>query len=458
MTGLIDIQKLFEIPDAAKEDREKGEEAVKAMQTSGGMSALLAPAAQRNAAAGFGRMLGVDLRSEKEQLKEQLQNMGTPQTEAEHVAYANVLDKIQPGAGLQYQIARAQEQRAERATVVQERQATTQEGNLAAREAEGDEQRRFNNERIRIDSMNLVRNLEADKKPDIRQAGNKVVAITTDADGKPVVETIFDGSTSTTMNSAQVAALTQAASRKYSNDPEGFSAITANILSGNITDAKQFEDYVGIPARGQMLGTMRTISAANANENQQAMASLNRIYDATDKLVEFGIMDETGRVNENLRTTGGLATLSVEGFLDLAGMRDEISYLRTAFTRERNEDIVGNLPPGVASDRDISIFAAGFPGDDAGMEEIALYFEQARYVQEQRADYARMREAMWEAQMARGENASDADTATAWQDYNRAMNSGVIDQMINEASPENRGVVLQAVKEEYGILPYKYRR
>lgn len=455
----IDIQGLFKdvLPNEVVEDKSEGLRAADLVGTLGGMAAYYGPQRERQLRRAAGGLLGVDLRTEAEASREELQKLGTPQTAEQHQKYADILDRVQPGAGLQYQVARAQEQRAERATTVQERQATTQEGNLAVRQAEGDEQRRVNNERIRIDSMNLVRSLEADKKPDIRQAGNKVVAITTGDDGKPVVETIFDGS-GTTMNSAQVAALTQAAGRKYSNDPEGFSAITANILTGNITDAEQFEDYVGIPERGQMLGTMRTISDNNANESQKAMAALDRIYESTDKLVEFGIMDETGRVNENLRTTGGLASTSVEGFMDLAGMRDEISYLRTNFKRERNEEIIGNLPPGVASDRDISIFAAGFPGDDAGMEEIALYFEQARYVQEQVADYTRLLDAMWEAQMARGENASNAGVATAWQDYNRAMKSGVIDQMINSASPNNRGVVLQAVKEEYGILPYRYRR
>jgi hypothetical protein len=125
MAGMIDIQKLFDIPDAATEDRAKGLERVAAMQAPGGMAAYLAPQAQRNASAGFGRMLGVDLRSEKEQIQDQLRQMGTPQTEAEHQAYANLLDKLRTGAGLQYQMARAQEKRAERAIAVDEQNATS---------------------------------------------------------------------------------------------------------------------------------------------------------------------------------------------------------------------------------------------------------------------------------------------------------------------------------------------
>lgn len=460
MAGMIDIQKLFDVPDTATEDRTRGAEAVAALGTRGGMAAYLAPQAQRNAAAGFGRMLGVDLRSEKEKIQEQLRQMGTPQTEAEHQAYADLLDKLKTGAGLQYQMARAQEKRAER-------QLAVNEGQLQAQIARDEQSKLESNERMRIDAMTLVRNLDNDKKPQIQRAGDRVVAVSFDEDNKPVVEEIYDGSGS--LNADQVASLTQAASLKYADNPEGFAAITSNILSGNITDAGDFDDYVTLseaPERGQMLGTMRTISEKNSDMSNDALASLNRIDIATNRMVAEGLLNEDGSVNERLRTAGGFAGRTLESFLNFTGQRDEFSKLRTAFAREKNQEIINSLPPGVASDRDISIFAAGFPPEDAPLEEVAEYFEQARYVQEQLIDHARLADAHWAKQMDRGENASNAGLATAWQDFKQATERDYLGQEMAridglELTPEQKSAekqqALAEFKEKYGILPYRYR-
>ena len=460
MTGMIDIQKLFDVPDTANEDRTRGTEAVAALGTRGGMSAYLAPQAQRNARAGLGRMLGVDLRSEKEQIQEQLRQLGTPQTEAEHQAYADLLDKLQTGAGLQYQMARAQENR-------RERQLQVNEGQLAAQEARDEQSRIEGNERMRIAAMTLVRNLDNDKKPQIQRAGDKVVAVSYDENNKPVVEEIYDGTGS--LSADKVASLTQAASLQYADNPEGFAAITSNILSGNITDAGDFDDYVTIPdapERGQMLGTMRTISKKNSDMSNEALTTINRIDLATNRLVAEGLLNEDGSVNESLRAAGGFAGRTLDSFLNFTGQRDEFSKIRTAFSREKNQEIINSLPPGVASDRDISIFAAGFPPDDAPLEEVAEYFAQARYVQKQLIDHARLADAHWAKQMDRGENASNAGLATAWQDFKQATERDYLGQEMTridnlgltpEQTSAEKQQALAEFKEKYGILPYRYR-
>ena len=393
--------------------------------------------------------------------------MGTPQTEAEHQAYANLLDKLRTGAGLQYQMARAQDQRVERQTAVQEQNAATSAGNLDARREELTEQQRMNNERIRIDSMNLVRALDSDKKPQIKQAGNKVVSVSIGPDNKPVVEEIYDGTGS--LDAAKVTALTQAASLQYADNPQGFAAITANILSGNITDAGDFDDYVTIsdaPERGQMLGTMRTISEKNSDMSNDALASLSRLDSASQTMKDYGLLNEDGSVNAGLREVGGFSGQTIDSFLNFTGQRDQFSRLRTAFAREKNQEIINSLPPGVASDRDISLFAAGFPPDDAPLEEMVAYFEQARYVQEQLVDHARLADAHWAKQMDRGENASNAGLATAWQDFKQATERDYLGQEMAridtlELTPEQKsGEKQQAMaefKEKYGILPYRYR-
>jgi len=87
------------------------------------MAAYLAP--QRSAAlsSAAGGLLGLDTRSEADKLREQLQALGTPKTAQEHQRYADLLDKLKPGSGVQYMMSIAQERRAEEAIDIEERRA-----------------------------------------------------------------------------------------------------------------------------------------------------------------------------------------------------------------------------------------------------------------------------------------------------------------------------------------------
>ena len=89
----------------------------------GGMAAYLAP--QRSAAlsSAAGGLLGLDTRSEADKLREQKQALGTPKTAQEHQRYADLLDKLKPGSGVQYMMSIAQERRAEEAIDIEERRA-----------------------------------------------------------------------------------------------------------------------------------------------------------------------------------------------------------------------------------------------------------------------------------------------------------------------------------------------
>jgi len=83
--------------------------------TLGGMAAYLAP--QRSAAlsSAAGGLLGLDTRTEADKLKEQLESLGTPSTPEEHQQYADLLDKLRPGSGVQYMMSVAQERREQEA-------------------------------------------------------------------------------------------------------------------------------------------------------------------------------------------------------------------------------------------------------------------------------------------------------------------------------------------------------
>jgi hypothetical protein len=61
--------------------------------------------------------------------------------------------------------------------------------------------------------------------------------------------------------------------------------------------------------------------------------------------------------------------------LDVAGLRDAEEETKTTYLRNRNTEIINNLPPGVASDTDIRIFSQGFPKPNASSEEILRYLQ-----------------------------------------------------------------------------------
>ena len=77
----------------------------------GGMAAYLAPQRGRAMAAAGKGLLGIDTRTKADKLKEQLEALGTPSTPQEHKAYADLLDKMRPGSGVQYMMGVAQENR-----------------------------------------------------------------------------------------------------------------------------------------------------------------------------------------------------------------------------------------------------------------------------------------------------------------------------------------------------------
>jgi hypothetical protein len=333
MAGMIDIQKLFDIPDAATEDRAKGLERVAAMQAPGGMAAYLAPQAQRNASAGFGRMLGVDLRSEKEQIQDQLRQMGTPQTEAEHQAYANLLDKLRTGAGLQYQMARAQEKRAERAIAVDEQNATSSD----------------------------------------RQSRASMMQAETTAENEPLLA---------------AAAQTQATAqliRAQTNDRDNPRAIAAQEAANVIDDfnaqtARRRVELDESSLTTAQIGVVNdaVLAADEARNNAAATMSLaNSILAVGDSY-----------------TTGGLANIE-EAWKDWRGTQNNITALRNQYARLVTQMTLQNLPPGAASDKDIEMARKGFLPENANPEQIAQFLRgyaklqaAAAIFNEERANYA----------------------------------------------------------------------
>ena len=86
-------------------------------------------------------------------------------------------------------------------------------------------------------------------------------------------------------------------------------------------------------------------------------------------------------------TTGGVFSTVRGATLKVLGERDEIEFLRTAYVRERNTEIVNSLPKGTASDRDIAIFSAGFPPEDATIQEVYAYLQATKNINNLNQEY-----------------------------------------------------------------------
>ena len=60
---------------------------------------------------------------------------------------------------------------------------------------------------------------------------------------------------------------------------------------------------------------------------------------------------------------------------DLLGTQDDVRVWRTEVAKLRNEIAIGDLPPGVASDKDIALVLKGTPDNFTNPEALRLYLK-----------------------------------------------------------------------------------
>jgi hypothetical protein len=119
----------------------------------------------------------------------------------------------------------------------------------------------------------------------------------------------------------------------------------------------------GGPTRGEVPSSVEKQFAAINEESGAASVSLNQNRNLQQTLL-----------SDPSKATGILSDIRTFA-LDVAGLRDAEEETKTTYLRNRNTQIINNLPPGVASDRDISLFSQGFPSDNASAEEILRYLQ-----------------------------------------------------------------------------------
>ena len=485
----IDIKSLFSdiLPDPAQQQRERvlqQNEAVNQANlvgTLGGMAAYLAPqrsAALSSAATG---LLGIDTRTEAEKALEKLKEANIDLSSREGlIKAANLYQEIDPIKAAQLRTQAAEVKRKEdeesRKLVEQQQADTTFAMNRAtalealtsdvtAREEIG--QQREANAAL-VDSSTVLSETEQANYTQLINSGAfdgkqaDLLKITNPSPlifGNNAIVRDKDGKWTSVVAPADVlnkAGLQAAANLRFKDSPENLALLTTAINNGAVTDIKDFDEIIPEAVElGSVPTSVETMNGKIQEGVASAFASNNRMDDILKTIEEQGLITYGA---------GGIEA-SVRSFtLKQLGERDTIEYLRTAYEREKNTEIINSLPPGVASDRDIQIFSKGFPPDDAEIIEVYEYLQAARNINYVIQDRGALFDKHLESQIKSGREATSVGFNSAFRDFTNSANAMRVEEerlrnaMANGTVTEQQAnaefsKIMSDFEEIYGFLP-----
>lgn len=439
MSG-IDITSLFGdiIPPMARPEPE-AVDISQAGSVAGARGATLGNRLQES----VGGMFGIDYRTDAETIRDQLQSMGTPSTPAEHKAYADLLDQLQSGAGVQYMMKVQQEKRA----------SDEAESQISRRNA------------ITANELREADRLDADAKaPTILNTSTGAVVSYDPVAG--TVTSLFNGSNDDEATEAGIRRLNGlvfAAEHRYPEGSAERTLIQEQIAAGNITEIEDFDKFVPkAPPVQPIPVAVQKIINSNLTQKTEVMTTIGRSSNLINTILDNGLLDDSWR------TRGGIFTKASEYLATELGMRDTLSISRTGATREVNTNIVNNLPKGTASDADVRIFSAGFPDvDSASMEELYQYLQAARNVSNLALDQTRLKEGVWLKQQHNNLPVSMLGISTAEDDMDfarkelRAENDALL-KAVEEGGLDREeydfrmGYHFQDFKDDWGFVPAEF--
>ena len=329
----IDITSLFAdvLPDPQRQLEERTlQQSDAANQASlvgelGGMAAYLAPQRGRAMAAAGKGLLGIDTRTKADKLKEQLESLGTPSTPQEHKAYADLLDKMRPGSGVQYMMGVAQEKRQQ-----QQVDAQTTSAEAQASQAES---------------------AAAEVPATLSRAESLATQAATDEAALILAET-------TQEELVQWRGVTELHQNREAAIQEETNRIRA-LNEANLADDLGSRDKAAI----------REATAASRVFQDQATHARN-------------IANQYKAMSPMAGAAGEIKTK----WMKFMGNQTDAQLLKTNFTALRNTLVMANLPPGVASDKDIEIAMSGYPDASWSGEKIEQFMRGMAKVAALRAE------------------------------------------------------------------------
>ena len=150
-------------------------------------------------------------------------------------------------------------------------------------------------------------------------------------------------------------------------------ATAANLYSQMADRAKQYslderrfaqETAIKLAELRQTAGALTPASEKLLNDatiaSQTANSNATNLLDLADRFQKADL-------------GSGFAVSLGDRITKLTGNQGEAQALRKEYTRLRNTNVISSLPPGAASDRDISTMMAGFPEENADPTHVAAF-------------------------------------------------------------------------------------
>jgi len=113
---------------------------------------------------------------------------------------------------------------------------------------------------------------------------------------------------------------------------------------------------------------------------------------------------------EKLDPIAGGAGAAYEFLKEATGSEDAVSELKRKYLKIRASQLVKNLPPGAASEKDVQLALSGFPKSTANAETMASFMRGLSKLQRFEADYSNFRAEYL------SENATERGMLQAWKD------------------------------------------
>ena len=150
-----------------------------------------------------------------------------------------------------------------------------------------------------------------------------------------------------------------------------------NLLKTDPEQAKAFGRAAGFASKegAQLTGFSEKQIATASDEYNNASSAASR----------YAALAEQIRAKS---LSGGLPSTWAETLKDLSGNQDEITQLKRSVMEVVNSEAIKALPPGPATDRDISLVREPFPTAKANGEYIANWLGAVARLNEKRAQYA----------------------------------------------------------------------
>lgn len=164
---------------------------------------------------------------------------------------------------------------------------------------------------------------------------------------------------------------------------------TGRLIAENEDKAPTAMETRGIEAREGALQLDR--DKFDRDKNKLSAAAESQLMKAQDRAVESeqasGQMMSMAQEFERMQPESGIFARAYENMKSVSGDEDAVTSLRKRYLNLRNATAVQNLPPGVASDKDIELVMAGFLSDTSNPKEVASFLRGMSKIEKQNAAY-----------------------------------------------------------------------